>query len=73
MSVFKRVLYSLEFLPKILLLVIVVTKSAPDLLKTELRLHVVVYVFAMNLLNAVFVLEFLSVILSRSFVWTQLI
>ena len=30
-------------------LVIVVTKSAPDLLKTELRLHVVVHVFAMNL------------------------
>ena len=31
-------------------LVIVVTKSVLDLLKTELRLHVVVHVFAMNLL-----------------------
>ena len=30
-------------------LAIVVTKSAPDLLKTELRLHVVVHVFVMNL------------------------
>ena len=31
-----------------LTLVIVVTKSAPDRLKTELRLHVVVHVIAMN-------------------------
>ena len=29
--------------------VIVGTKSAPDLSKTELRLHVVIHVFAMNL------------------------
>ena len=54
-------------------LVIVVTKSTPDLLKTELRLHVVVHVFSMNLWNTVFVLEFLSAILLFSFVRTQLI
>ena len=54
-------------------LVIVVTKSAPDLLKPEWRLLVVVHVFAMNLWNAVFVLEFLSVILLFSFVFSQLL
>ena len=55
------------------ILVIVVTKSAPDLLKPEWRLLVVVHVFAMNLWNAVFVLEFLSVILLFSFVFSQLL
>ena len=37
------------------------------------RLRAVVHVFAMNLLNAVFVLEFLSVILLFSFVFSQLL
>ena len=54
-------------------LVIVVTKSAPDVLKPEWRLLVVVHVFAMNLWNAVFVFEFLGVILSFSFVFFQLL
>ena len=54
-------------------LVIVVTKSAPDLIKPEWRLLVVVHVFAMNLWHAVFVLESLSVILLFSVVFSQLL
>ena len=54
----KRYLAFADF--SFLILVIVVTKSTPDLLKTELRLHVVVHVFAMNLWNMDHCFKFLT-------------